>query len=122
MGVPAKSVVRGFMWKIVGLQWAAGVSVCLLLFMVSKNHMVSAFWGFFAVALPSTLFACRLALGSRTPAAGVFVFFAGEFLKVGATVAILFLATRANPELIWWAVMLAVVVTLKSYFLAFFLR
>ena len=53
---------------------------------------------------------------------GTFVFLAGEFLKVGATIAILFVASQVDPNIVWWSLILTAVVTLKSYFLAFFLR
>ncbi len=110
------------MWKIVGLQWVVGVVVCLLMLLVSPIHAQSALWGFVAVALPNTLFAARLALGSKTPKARAFVFLVGEFLKVGATVAIMFTASQVDPNIVWWSLMLSAFVTLKSYFLAFFLR
>jgi ATP synthase protein I len=110
------------MWKIVGLQWAVGITVCLLMLLASPLHMRSATWGLVAVALPSTLFAARLALGSKTPMGGTFVFLAGEFLKVGATVAIMFAASQVDPNIVWWSLILTAIVTLKSYFLAFFLR
>lgn len=110
------------MWKIVGLQWGVGLAVCLLMLLVSPIHAKSALWGFIAVALPSTLFAARLAMGSKTPRGGAIVFLAGEFLKVGATVAIMFVASQVDPNIVWWSLTLTAVVTLKSYFLAFFLR
>lgn len=110
------------MWKIVGLQWVVGMAVCLLMLLVSTNHAQSAAWGFVAVALPSTLFAARLAMGSKTPAGGTYVFLAGEFLKVGATVAIMYAASQVDPNIVWWSLILTATVTLKSYFLAFFLR
>ena len=110
------------MWKIVGLQWVVGALVCLLLGLVSVAHAQSALWGLAAVAVPSTVFAVRLALGSKTPMGGTVVFLAGEFLKVGATIAIMFVASQVDPGLIWWSLVLTAVATLKSYFLAFFLR
>lgn len=110
------------MWKIVGLQWAAGSLVCLLMLLISRDHALSAVWGVTSVVVPSTLFAARLSLGSRNAMSGVFVFLIGEFLKVIVSVAILFMAYRFDPNLVWWSVVLACAVTLKSYFLAFFLR
>jgi ATP synthase protein I len=110
------------MWKIVGLQWVVGVAVCLLMLWASPIHAQSAAWGFMAIVLPSTLFAARLALGSQSPSGKVFVFLSGEFLKVGATITILFVASQVDPNIIWWSLILTSVVTLKSYFLAFFLR
>ena len=100
------------MWKIVGLQWVVGVAVCLLMLLVSPIHAQSAAWGFAAVALPSTLFAARLALGSKTPMGGTFVFLTGEFLKVGATIAIMFVASQVDPNIVWWSLILTAIVTL----------
>ncbi|NJM31906.1 MAG: hypothetical protein HC848_02175 [Limnobacter sp.] len=47
-------------------------------------------------------------------------FLAGEFIKVGASIVILFVAGLVDPDLIWWPLLLAVVATLKSYFWHFF--
>lgn len=110
------------MWKVVGLQWLSGLVVCAVMFTISKQHALSAVWGVSAVVIPSTLFAARLALGARTPAGGTMVLLAGEFLKVGATIAIMFVAGQVDPDIVWWSLVLAAVVSLKSYFLAFFLR
>ena len=96
--------------------------MCVLMLMVSANHAQSALWGLLAVALPSTVFAMRLALGSKTPMGGTFVFLAGEFLKVAATIAIMFMAGQLDPNVVWWSLILTAVAALKSYFLAFFLR
>lgn len=110
------------MWKVIGLQWGVGVACCLLMLLVSRFHAQSAAWGLVAVALPSTLFAARLSLTSQASKRGAYVFLTGEFLKVGATIAIMFVASRVDPNLVWWSLVLTAVVTLKSYFLAFFLR
>lgn len=110
------------MWKIVGLQWVVGTAVCLSMFLVSVDHARSALWGLLAVAVPSTVFAARLALGSKTPMGGTVVFLAGEFLKVAATIVAMFLAGQLDPQVVWWPLMLTAAATLKSYFLAFFLR
>ncbi|MDH4396259.1 MAG: ATP synthase subunit I [Limnobacter sp.] len=110
------------MWKIVGLQWIVGTLVCLSMLTISTQHATSALWGLASVAIPSTVFAARLALGSKTPIGGTFVFLAGEFLKVAATVAIMFVASQVDPNLVWWSLVLTAVAALKSYFLAFFLR
>ena len=110
------------MWKIIGLQWLVGGIVCLAMFGLSTQHAISAAWGLTAVALPSTVFAVRLAIGSRSAMAGTMVFLTGEFLKVAATVLIMFVASRIDPDLIWWSLVVTAIAALKSYFLAFFLR
>jgi ATP synthase protein I len=79
-------------------------------------------WGLGCIALPSTVFAARLALGSSSSTGVALLFFAGEFLKVAASVALMALVARFDTALVWWAFVLAAVLTLKSYFIAFFLR
>jgi ATP synthase protein I len=111
------------MWKIVALQWAVGLGLSAGLMWISPTHALSAFWGAVAVALPSSLFALRLSMVSRSESiAGVTVFLAGEFLKIVGTVLMLALVAKLLPALVWWALMLSVVLTIKSYFLIFLLK
>lgn len=110
------------MWKIVALQWSVGLVVSGVLMWASVPHAVSAFWGVAAVALPSTLFALRLSMGHRSAVGGVATFLTGEFLKVAASLCIFAVVAKTYSPLIWWAMILAAVVTLKSYLLAFFLK
>ena len=111
------------MWKIVALQWVVGLSLSAGLLSVSSVHALSALWGAIAVALPSTLFAFRLSLGSGAgSAADVAVFLVGEILKIVATVLLLALIAKWFTQLVWWALILAVVLTIKSYFLIFLVK
>ena len=110
------------MWKIVALQWLVGLVASGGLMWVSPAHAMSGMFGLMAVALPSTVFAVRLSLGNRTAAGAVATFLTGEFLKVAATVCILAIVAKFYSPLIWWAMILVCVVTLKSYFLAFFVK
>ena len=110
------------MWKIVGLQWLIGLLLSAGLMWVSVVHAVSGSLGVLAVALPSTAFAIRLSVGNQSPGGSVVTFLAGEFLKVIATICIFVIAAKLYAPMIWWAMLLAAVVTLKSYLLAFFLK
>lgn len=111
------------MWKIVALQWVVGLSLSAGLLFVSTAHALSALWGAVAVALPSTLFAVRLWAGSGAgSAADVAVFLVGEILKIVATVLLLALVAKWFTGLVWWALLLAVVLTIKSYFLIFLVK
>lgn len=111
------------MWKIVALQWFVGLCLSAGLVWVSVAHALSAFWGAVSVAVPSTLFALRLSLKSRagTPA-DVAVFLVGEIFKIVATVLLLALVAKWYGSLVWWALLLAVVATIKSYFLIFLVK
>jgi len=111
------------MWKIVGLQWVVGVGLSAGLLVLSPAHALSALWGSIAVALPSSLFALRLSLksGPGSPA-DVAVFLVGEIFKIVATVLLLALVAKWFTQLVWWALLLAVVLTIKSYFLIFLVK
>lgn len=110
------------MWKIISLQWCVGLFFCLLLLTYSVQHAISALWGFLAVVLPSTALAARVALGTRTEVGGLMLLMSGEILKIFATVFILYMANSLYPDLVWWPLVGAVVLTLKSYLLMFFSR
>jgi ATP synthase protein I len=73
--------------------------------------------------VPNGLFALRLSAAARRPqGTSAATFFVGEFLKVGSTVALLALAAWAYRDLVWLAMIGAVIVTLKSYFIALIWR
>ena len=126
------------MWKIVALQWLVGICLSAGLFAISSAHALSAFWGMVAVALPSSVFALRLSIGARSAEqagegtqgtqgsqgspADVAVFLVGEILKIVATVLLLALVAKWFAQLVWWALLLSVVLTIKSYFLIFLVK
>ena len=129
------------MWKIVALQWLVGICLSAGLFAISTAHALSAFWGMVAVALPSSVFALRLSIGARSAEqagkgtkgtkgtqcsqgspADVAVFLVGEILKIVATVLLLALVAKWFAQLVWWALLLSVVLTIKSYFLIFLVK
>ena len=110
------------MWKIVAFQWLVGSAVSIGLMWVSPAHALSALCGVVSVALPSSMFALRLSLGSSTPIAGVGTFLVGEFLKIVATLALLAFCAKIYPGLVWWSMLIAVIATIKSYFLTFLLK
>jgi len=111
------------MWKIVALQWLVGVALSAGLAALSVHHALSALWGSIAVAVPSSLFALRLTVrsGPGSPV-DVAVFLVGEILKIVATILLLALVAKFYGQLVWWALLLGVVVTIKSYFLIFLVK
>jgi ATP synthase protein I len=110
------------MWTFVRKQWIVGCVFSITLTMLSVSHMLSALWGVLAVALPSTFFALRLRFATSNASAKAAVFLVGEFLKIAATLVIMAIAAVFYSDLVWWAMLLALVVTVKSYFLTFILK
>jgi ATP synthase protein I len=83
----------------------------------------SALAGGAACVVPNALFALRLAAAARRPqGTRVATFFIGEFLKVASTVALLALLVWTYRDLVWLAMIAAVIVTLKSYVIALIWR
>lgn len=84
---------------------------------------LSALAGGSACVVPNGLFALRLAAAARRPqGTTAAAFFVGEFVKVVSTVALLLLVVWAYRDLVWLALIAAVIVTLKSYFVALIWR
>jgi ATP synthase protein I len=82
---------------------------------------LSAALGGLACIVPNALFAVRLGITARRPGgATVSGFFIGEFVKVVATVVLLMLIAHNYRGLNWLALIVGVIVALKSYFLMFF--
>lgn len=79
---------------------------------------LSALAGALACTIPNTLFALRLVLAAVGIGKGSPVtFFLGEFLKLGATAALLVLVVRlAQDALVWPALIAGVIVALKSHY------
>ena len=79
----------------------------------------SALAGSAAYVVPNFLFALRLFLATFRPSgSSAFVFLAGEFLKVGASVGLLWLLAHVGGErVVWLAVIAGLVAALKGYML-----
>ena len=85
---------------------------------------LSALLGGAACVIPNALFAMRLAAAARRaredadPRIGanrqVIAFLAGEMLKVGSTIGLLALIGWLVPDLVWLALIIAVIAALKS--------
>ena len=79
----------------------------------------SALAGSAAYFVPNFLFALRLFLATFRPGgSSAIVFLAGEFLKVGASVGLLWLLAHVGGErVVWLAVIAGLVAALKGYML-----
>jgi len=112
------------MYRLIFLQAIAAVFVALLAWAVGGAAAGwSALAGGAACVVPNGLFALRLAAAARRPqGTSAATFFVGEFVKVASTLALLALLVWAYRDLVWLAMIIAVIVTLKSYFIALIWR
>lgn len=112
------------MFRVIGLQILATAIVSALAWpLAGPQAAVSALLGGAACALPNALFALRLTLASRrTQGASVATFFVGELFKIGSTIALLALIAWAYEDLVWLALVVAIIAALKSYLIAIFWR
>lgn len=105
------------MLRILGLQAVVVALVSLAALWVGGTAAAaSTALGGGACWLPNALFALRLVLAARRPqGTSADVFFVGEFVKLGSTVALLALIAWAYENVVWPAVIVGVVAALKSY-------
>jgi len=108
------------MFRMVLLQAAATLVAALIAALVGgAPAAVSTGLGGLACVVPNALFAWRLALRAKSPqGASVGTFFAGEFIKLAATVALLFAIAKIYPALNWLALLVGFIVGMKSYLFA----
>jgi ATP synthase protein I len=112
------------MFRIVGLQILATLVVALAAWPLGGvKAAVSALLGGAACIVPNALFALRLAIAARRPqGTDMAVFFVGEFVKIGSTIALLVLIAWAYKDVVWLALIVAVIAALKSYLIALVIR
>lgn len=107
------------MFLAVGLQVAVVVVLALLVGAVwSREAALSLTYGGAAVIVPNALFAVRLALHrGRSPESYPVVFFLGEIVKIGLTVALLVWAAKSMPQLRWPPLVAGLIAALHAPFL-----
>lgn len=113
-------------WKVVASQALVGVLVALAAWGLTGSAPVgwSAAYGALAVWLPAALFA-RGVMRQKTsadPRAAMVGFFGWEITKILLTVALLAAATWVVPGLNWIALLVGMVVTMKTYWVALLVR
>ncbi len=111
-------------WRIVWFQALVGALVSLVVWLVSgKQHLgVSAAYGAFSVVLPAALFARGMARQQGSAGAAMASLFGWELAKIVLTVAMLAAAPRLLPGLSWLALLVGMVVTMKTYWIALLAR
>ena len=113
-------------WRVVAGQALVGAVVAVLAWLFSHQSSVawSAGYGALAVVLPAALFARGMARQSATANAGAAMvrFFVWEIAKLALTVAMLALAPRVVKDLSWLALLVSMVVVMKTYWVALMVR
>ncbi len=113
-------------WRVVAVQAAVGAGVAALAWLVSGNRMafVSALYGAAVVVVPGALMArgATRTYARLSPAAGAVSFVSWAAVKIGVSLLMLALAPRIVQPLSWPALLVAMVLCLKVYWLALLWR
>ncbi|WP_395028401.1 ATP synthase subunit I [Comamonas odontotermitis] len=117
---PSVSMVRVVKWQLV-----VGVVLAVLVGLITQRAgwLWSVAYGAAAVVIPAALFArgLRLQLGAGQENLAMVRFFGLEIAKLVLTVVLLLLAPLVVPGLNWLALVLGLVVVMKTYWLALWL-
>lgn len=109
------------LWRTVGWQMLAGSLFAMVAGLVVGWYAgVSAAYGALAVVLPTSLMVRGLERqrGVARPGAAMLGFVFWEFVKIAATVAMLFLAPKLIEQLHWLALVAGFVLTMKVHWVA----
>ena len=113
-------------WKVVAGQALVGMLVALVAWVLTGRASVgwSAAYGAVAVVVPAGLFARGVfrRKASSDPRAAMLGFFGWEIAKIVLTVALLVAAPRLVPDLSWMALLVGMVITMKTYWAALLVR
>jgi ATP synthase protein I len=114
------------MWRLLGAQCAVGALAALFAWLVTGQSAVvrSAAYGALAVVVPATVFVLGMSRrNSRGHVrAGMFSFAVWELVKILLSVGMLLAAPRLLVDVNWLALVAAMVVTLKTYWVALLVR
>jgi len=113
-------------WKVVAGQALVGMLVALVAWALTGKASVgwSTAYGAVAVVIPAALFARGVLRhkASAHPRAAMVGFFGWEIAKIVLTVALLAAAPRLVPGLSWVALLVGMVITMKTYWVALMVR
>lgn len=107
-------------WRVLGMQLVAGL-LCVAvirLWTASGVAMASALYGVAAVVLPNMLLARGMTKRVDSAVGAAAGFMGWEFLKIGASIAMLVLAPKVVPGLSWPALLVTLAVCIKVNWLA----
>ena len=109
------------MYKAIILQVLAAVITAIGAgVLVGTRGAVSVGLAAFACIVPNLLFVLRLkSVSQRAGSSYAANFFAGEFLKIAATIGLVAIAVKGYPEMHWPSMMIGFAIVLHAGFLAF---
>lgn len=109
-------------WRVVAVQAVVGSMVAALAWLVmgEQSYFWSALYGAGVVVLPSALMARGMTshLSSMAPGVSAVSFMLWEMVKIGASVVLLIGAPKLVPHLSWPALLVALVLCIKVYWVA----
>jgi ATP synthase protein I len=112
-------------WRMVAVQAVVGVIVALLAWLVTGRAAAgwSAGYGALSVVLPAALFA-RGVVRQRPGGAGAAMagIFGWELVKLVLCIAMLAAAPKLVPNLSWLALLVGLIVVMKTYWIALLVR
>jgi ATP synthase protein I len=102
-------------WRVLGMQLVAGLLcvAAIRLWTASGVAMASALYGALAVVLPNMLLARGMTKRVDSAVGAAAGFMGWEFLKIGASIAMLVLAPKVVPGLSWPALLVTLAVCIK---------
>jgi ATP synthase protein I len=113
-------------WRVVAVQAAVGVAVAVVFGLATGqgSYAWSALYGAGVVVVPGALMARGMTsrVTSLSPATSAVGFMAWEMVKLGVSVLLLVLANRVVVPLSWPALLVALVVCIKVYWVALWWR
>jgi ATP synthase protein I len=111
-------------WRVLVLQCAVGLGVAALVGGVTASAVSfwSALYGMLAVVLPGLLLARGMTKRVDSAVGAAAGFMLWEFLKIGASIALLAAASKAIPGVSWPALLIDLVVCIKVNWLALLMR
>lgn len=114
------------MWRLLAAQWVVGALAALFAWLVTGRSAVawSAAYGALVVVVPAAVFVVGMARrNSRSHMrAGMFSFAVWELVKILLSLGMLLAAPRLLTDVSWLALVAAMVVTLKTYWVALLVR
>ncbi|MEN9416690.1 MAG: hypothetical protein RI988_310 [Pseudomonadota bacterium] len=109
-------------WKVVAVQAVLGAGLAALVWLVTGERAagLSALYGAAVVVVPAVLMARGMTsrFSSMSPGASAVSFMLWELVKISVSVAMLMLAPKLVQPLSWPALLVALVLCMKVYWLA----
>lgn len=113
-------------WRVIAAQAAVGGVMAALVALITREQgfVWSVLYGAATVVVPGALMARGMTsrLSSLAPGVSAVSFMLWEFAKIGVSVAMLALAPKLVPGLSWPALLVALVVCIKVYWVALLWR